>query len=109
MSKLRKRLKQPETYLATLALLVALGLFDSCRRPENQITAHLYIGAVHLYQAVGRPLLQGRIQCRYDPTCSEYSVQAVARHGIRRGLVLTVRRINSCTAAVPLGTAAPVP
>jgi putative membrane protein insertion efficiency factor len=58
---------------------------------------------------VGRPLLKDRVRCRYQPTCSDYSVEAVEKHGIRRGLVLTVRRINSCQTSVPMGTHDPVP
>lgn len=109
MPTLRKYLKRPETYLAALFILFALGLLDSFRRPERQVTARAYIGAVRVYQAVGRPLLKRHIQCRYQPTCSDYSIDAVRIHGVRRGLVLTVKRINSCTTAVPLGTRDPAP
>lgn len=109
MSILRKYLKRPEIYLAALFILIVLCALDSYRKPADQITAHIYVGAVHLYQVVGRPLLEGRIQCRYRPTCSDYSIEAVKRHGIRRGLALTVKRINSCTTAVPLGTPDSVP
>jgi putative component of membrane protein insertase Oxa1/YidC/SpoIIIJ protein YidD len=58
---------------------------------------------------VGHPLLEGRIQCRYEPTCSEYSIQAVKRLGLRRGLEMTFRRLESCKTDVPLGTYDPVP
>lgn len=34
--------------------------------------------------------------CRYVPTCSEYAVEAIERHGLARGSVLAVRRILSC-------------
>ncbi|MBE3072322.1 MAG: membrane protein insertion efficiency factor YidD [Acidobacteria bacterium] len=49
------------------------------------------------------------VQCRYRPTCSEYSVEAVRRFGIRRGLILTARRVLSCRPPVPRGTFDPVP
>ena len=109
MSTLRKYLKRPETYLATLFLLFVLGLLDSYRKPADQVTVRAYVGIVHLYQVVGRPLLKGHIQCRYQPTCSDYSIEAVKTHGIRRGLLLTVKRINSCQTSVPPGTPDPVP
>lgn len=109
MSTLRKYVKRPQTYLAAYFILVGLGLLDSLRRPENQVTARIYIGAIHVYQAVGRPMLKGVVQCRYRPTCSDYSMEAVRKHGIRRGLVLTFKRLNSCTKAVPLGTRDDVP
>ncbi|MBI3684619.1 MAG: membrane protein insertion efficiency factor YidD [Acidobacteria bacterium] len=82
---------------------------DSLRSPSRQVTAAAYIAAVHSYQSYGRPLVQGYIRCRYRPSCSEYSVEAVRKHGIRRGLALSAKRILSCTTAVPLYTAAPVP
>jgi len=109
MSTLRQRLKRPETYLAILFLLLALVVLDSFRGPANQVTGRVYIGGAHVYQALGRPLLKGRIQCRYYPTCSDYSIEAVRKHGIRQGLVLTFRRINSCQTNVPLGTLDSVP
>jgi putative membrane protein insertion efficiency factor len=101
--------RRPETYLCALGLFVVSALVDASRPPHQQLTARLYVGGVRLYQAVGRPLLRGRVQCRYRPTCSEYSLAAVSVHGIRRGLALTVGRIASCTPDVPLGTVDPVP
>jgi len=49
-------------------------------------------------------MLEGIVACRYRPTCSEYSIQAVERYGIGRGLFLTVKRLASCTNDVPMGT-----
>ncbi len=34
--------------------------------------------------------------CRYTPTCSEYAVEAIERHGLGRGSYLAVRRVLSC-------------
>ena len=34
--------------------------------------------------------------CRYHPTCSEYAIQAVDKHGPARGLLLAARRILRC-------------
>lgn len=108
MSPLWQRLKRPETYLAVLLLVALLAVLDSCRNPANQVTGHLYVTGVRLYQVWGRPVLKGRIRCRYQPTCSEYSMAAVREYGLRKGLWLTVKRIKSCTTKVPLGTPDPV-
>jgi len=108
MSPLWQRLKRPETYLIMLSIVILFAVLDSCRSPTNQVTGHLYVTGVHVYQAIGRPLLKGRIQCRYQPTCSEYSIAAVRKYGLRQGFLLTVKRINSCTTKVPLGTPDPV-
>lgn len=109
MSPLRKCLTRPHTYLAILACFWAAAILDSYRPPPHQWTSKAYVKAVRLYQKYGRPVTSRYIQCRYRPTCSEYSLQAVEMHGIRHGLVLTYRRLASCTTAVPLGTEDPVP
>jgi putative membrane protein insertion efficiency factor len=106
---LRQRLRRPETWLALLAVLVALALADSQRDPSHQLLGHAYIAAVGLYQVWGHPILEGHVRCRFRPTCSVYSVEAVKRYGIVRGLRLTIERLYSCRPAVPMGTYQPVP
>jgi putative membrane protein insertion efficiency factor len=102
-----KRLK---LILLSVVLVGGLGLaWDVSCQPSNQLTARVYVGCVHVYQAVGRPLLKGKVACRYRPTCSDYSIDAVQRHGTVRGLVLTYKRIRSCTNNVPMGTVDTVP
>lgn len=34
--------------------------------------------------------------CRFYPTCSQYSIQAVEKYGVLRGLWLTVKRLAKC-------------
>lgn len=109
MPTLRERLKRPETYLILLALFVLATAADAFRTPERQVTARLYVGLVEFYQADLSPTVSRYIRCRYQPTCSEYSRQAVLRFGIIRGLVLSERRIRSCRHSVPMGTYDPVP
>ena len=58
----------------------------------------LAIGAVRLYQRVLSPWFHG--SCRYWPSCSAYAEEALARHGVLRGLYLTIRRLLRCH---PLG------
>lgn len=109
MPDLRQCLKRPETYLAVVFLTAMLLFADTFRQPDRQITGKLYIAAVRVYQAIGRPVMNNWIECRYAPTCSEYSVQAVKKHGIKKGLELTYGRINSCRTNVEKGTPDPVP
>lgn len=109
MPALWQRLRQPHPWLGLWVFAVVVTLADTYRQPANQVTGRAYVGVVGLYQTWGRPLLAGRIRCRYRPTCSDYSIGAVQRHGLLAGLVLTWRRVRSCTPAVPAGTADPVP
>jgi putative membrane protein insertion efficiency factor len=108
MSALRQRLKRPETYLVGIVVLAVLTVADSFREPADQLGGRIYVQAVHGYQKFARPVLTGRVQCRYKPSCSEYSIAAVQKHGIRRGLMMTAARIRSCKRSVPLGTYDPV-
>ena len=51
-------------------------------------------GLVRLYQLVVSPLLPP--SCRYLPSCSDYALEALTRHGVLRGLVLALRRLARC-------------
>ncbi len=46
------------------------------------------------YQCGLRPLLIG--SCKFTPTCSEYFIEAVQRHGSARGGWLGLRRLLRC-------------
>lgn len=109
MSALRKRLKRPETFLVLIVVVIGLIVADTYQAPAKQVGSRVYVAGVHVYRSVGHKLLEGRIQCRYEPTCSQFSMEAVRTHGLRKGLELTVQRIHSCKVEVPLGTYDPVP
>ena len=34
--------------------------------------------------------------CRYQPTCSQYAMDALNKYGLRRGVMLSARRIGRC-------------
>ena len=46
------------------------------------------------YQFLVSPILGH--SCRYLPTCSEYSIEALRTYGFFKGLLLTFKRILSC-------------
>ena len=54
----------------------------------------LLIGAIRLYRKTLSPFI-GQ-QCRFEPTCSHYGEEAIAKHGALRGTILTVWRILRC-------------
>ena len=41
--------------------------------------------------------------CRFYPTCSSYAIEAIERHGITRGIWLTLRRLIRCNPWHPGG------
>lgn len=55
----------------------------------------LIILPIRLYQLTLSPLL-GRSKCRYMPTCSHYTIEAIEEWGILKGLWLGTKRIVSC-------------
>ena len=49
---------------------------------------------VRFYQVAISPMLPPR--CRYTPTCSQYAVEALQKHGACKGSMLTLRRVCRC-------------
>ena len=49
---------------------------------------------VRFYQVAISPMLPPR--CRYAPTCSQYAVEALQKHGAYKGSMLALRRICRC-------------
>lgn len=54
----------------------------------------LLIGLIRVYQYALSPLM-GR-SCRYAPTCSEYTVEAIRKYGAIKGGWLGAKRIGRC-------------
>ena len=52
------------------------------------------IGLIKLYQMTLSPFI-GR-SCRYTPTCSNYGIEAIRKHGPLKGSWLTLKRLLSC-------------
>lgn len=68
--------------------------------------SRLLIGCVRIYQMVIAPHIG--TCCRFEPSCSNYSIEALRVHGPWRGLWLTGRRVLRCR---PFGSSGydPVP
>jgi len=52
------------------------------------------IAIIRLYRALISPLFPP--SCRFQPTCSQYAIEAVERFGIIQGSWLAVKRILRC-------------
>ncbi len=51
-------------------------------------------GLIRLYQRFISPALPA--SCRFTPTCSEYTRQAILKHGPLKGIWLGTKRILKC-------------
>ncbi len=58
------------------------------------LLSYPFIALIKFYQAAISPYLGSN--CRYTPTCSQYSIEALKTHGIIIGSLLAIRRISSC-------------
>ncbi|HEY5705697.1 MAG TPA: membrane protein insertion efficiency factor YidD [Terrimicrobiaceae bacterium] len=64
------------------------------------MTSALLIFLIRVYRWTLSPLLRalcgGACGCRFEPSCSQYCLEAVERHGAARGLLLGLKRIARC-------------
>ncbi|HRL34439.1 MAG TPA: membrane protein insertion efficiency factor YidD [Neisseria sp.] len=58
------------------------------------IPARLMLLLIRFYQYAISPMLPPR--CRYTPTCSQYAVEAVSKHGAFKGGWMALKRIARC-------------
>ena len=54
----------------------------------------IVLGMLRFYQSVISPTLPP--SCRFQPTCSEYMIQAVQKYGVLRGVFMGLRRLLRC-------------
>ncbi|MBZ0326991.1 MAG: membrane protein insertion efficiency factor YidD [Altibacter sp.] len=60
----------------------------------KKILTSPFIFLVRGYQKFISPLFPST--CRYQPTCSHYTIEALQKHGLFKGGWLAVKRIGSC-------------
>jgi putative membrane protein insertion efficiency factor len=58
------------------------------------ILTYILIKFIKTYKFLISPLLGH--SCRYLPTCSEYSIEALKKFGLIKGTVVSIKRILSC-------------
>jgi len=54
----------------------------------------LSVWIILFYRATLGPWLGGN--CRFQPTCSQYALDAFKKYGVIRGWLKTVRRLSKC-------------
>jgi uncharacterized protein len=59
-----------------------------------QVIGRFMVGCIRLYKRFLSPLLPP--SCRFTPSCSRYTVEAIQKHGAFRGTLLGAWRILRC-------------
>tara|TARA_A100001011_G_scaffold356877_1_gene401274 strand:- start:1973 stop:2209 length:237 start_codon:yes stop_codon:yes gene_type:complete len=54
----------------------------------------ILIKIIRLYQLILSPLLGSN--CRFEPTCSQYVIEAVEMYGVLQGSVMGIKRLFKC-------------
>ena len=55
---------------------------------------HILIGLIRIYKSFISPLFPNT--CRFSPTCSTYSMEAIKNHGSLKGIYLSIIRMSKC-------------
>jgi putative membrane protein insertion efficiency factor len=89
---------------AALLCLVGFALLaaDLSRPPREQLTSRTALSAIRWYKTHWSVHLGA--QCRFTPTCSNYAITVIERHGFLVGGWRTARRIARCGPWTPVGT-----
>ena len=61
----------------------------------------ILIAPIRFYRRFVSPMLPP--SCRFSPTCSQYAIEAIKKHGPAKGLVLAIRRLLRCHPITWLG------
>ena len=78
--------------------------FDSSNEntfASKGIACSIAIALIKFYQFAISPFLAGC--CRFEPTCSQYGLQAFQKYGFAKGFKLTAKRLMKCRPGGPHG------
>ena len=70
-------------------------------KTERGWVAAVLIAPIRFYRLFVSPLFPPA--CRFQPTCSQYAIEAIERHGPLKGLGLALRRLGRCHPITWLG------
>jgi hypothetical protein len=63
-------------------------------KPLSDLAKKAGIGLIHVYRKTLSPFFSG--SCRYEPSCSVYTEQAITKYGLAKGSWMGAKRIASC-------------
>ncbi len=69
-------------------------MLNNVKGGVNRLLSTIFVGMIRIYQGAISPYLMP--SCRYTPTCSQYGVEAIKKHGAWKGGYLTLKRFLSC-------------
>ena len=90
------RSRRPSLVAPILAALAGFLVGDALQPPEAQFSARAAVAAIDAYRAAVSPSMGRVVRCRFEPTCSAYGREAIARYGSPRGFALAAGRILRC-------------
>ena len=93
--------------IVAATLLTGVAAHDASVPIEREISTRALVAAIEQYRTWVSPRLRGRIECRFQPTCSAYGLESVRKYGALRGGLKAAARIARCTPATPAGTVDP--
>lgn len=67
---------------------------DDALQTRTGFATRFGIGLVRFYQRFISPVLPA--SCRYQPTCSQYTLEAIRRYGLIKGSWMGAKRIGRC-------------
>jgi uncharacterized protein len=63
----------------------------------SRIVVAVLVACLGAYKRILSPVLtRAGVRCRFHPTCSEYAVLALKKHGLRRGVLMSLNRLHRC-------------
>ena len=60
----------------------------------REIIISPFVFLIKLYQTIISPALG--VNCRFNPTCSNYAIESLKKHGLFKGLYYSIIRISKC-------------
>ncbi len=73
----------------------------------SRLSVRLCVDMISIYRSAISPLYPP--MCRYTPSCSAYAQEALRKHGLKKGTILTIKRLMRCHPFVQRPMHDPVP
>jgi uncharacterized protein len=86
------------------AIVAALVAHETIQPREREVTTRAAVAAIETYRDSASRHVGKVVNCRFEPTCSEYGLETVKQHGALRGGARALWRIARCNPWTPAGT-----